>query len=191
MVRAIHLRVLPETRGECQGGARPCPMVSCRHHLLLDVASDGRLRMTQDFDEADGSSIVEALSSMADTCALDVADKGGAHAEDVASILGVDPIEIEAVQAEAIGKLSEEWSSWDVPSDHPDDPYLRYTAMGADELAEVTAQLRSRLPSRMRKATPPCRHWNAIPLAERRLGCPRCHLTILADSRRSKRFKGG
>ena len=27
----------PQTRSDCQGGPRPCPFVSCRHHLYLDV----------------------------------------------------------------------------------------------------------------------------------------------------------
>lgn len=31
----------PQTRGECEGGTRPCPFVGCRHNLFLDV-SDGR-----------------------------------------------------------------------------------------------------------------------------------------------------
>ena len=29
----------PLTRAECKDGPRPCPWVSCRHHLLLEVAS--------------------------------------------------------------------------------------------------------------------------------------------------------
>jgi hypothetical protein len=29
----------PRTRGDCQLEARPCPWVSCRHHLLLEIAT--------------------------------------------------------------------------------------------------------------------------------------------------------
>ncbi len=33
--------VRPKTRGECASGPRPCPWVSCRHHLYLDVDKNG------------------------------------------------------------------------------------------------------------------------------------------------------
>src|SRR5690242_21960938 len=29
----------PNTRSECVEGIRPCPFVSCKHHLFLDVSS--------------------------------------------------------------------------------------------------------------------------------------------------------
>jgi len=29
----------PEARADCVGGARPCPYVSCKHHLYLDVSA--------------------------------------------------------------------------------------------------------------------------------------------------------
>ena len=28
----------PKTRGECQGGQRPCPWVACRHNLLIEIS---------------------------------------------------------------------------------------------------------------------------------------------------------
>lgn len=31
----------PRTRGDCKDGPRPCPWVSCRHHLLLEIAKHG------------------------------------------------------------------------------------------------------------------------------------------------------
>lgn len=61
----------PTTRGDCLPGgrncARPCPWVSCNHHLYLDV------------DESTGSLKVNFPDlepwELADTCALDVADR--------------------------------------------------------------------------------------------------------------------
>lgn len=32
----------PRTRGDCQGEARPCPWVGCRHHNLLDVGTGSK-----------------------------------------------------------------------------------------------------------------------------------------------------
>ena len=31
----------PVTRGDCRGGIRPCPWVSCRHNLLLELGKNG------------------------------------------------------------------------------------------------------------------------------------------------------
>lgn len=48
---AVRLPVLeptvtrPKTVGECRGGIRPCPWVSCRFNLLLDVDANGSLTL--------------------------------------------------------------------------------------------------------------------------------------------------
>jgi hypothetical protein len=82
----------PTTRGECIGGQRPCPWVSCRHHLLVDVKPNGTLILNhpgKDVDELEGS------------CALDVADRGGASLEKVGNLLGVVLERIRQLEAEA------------------------------------------------------------------------------------------
>lgn len=135
MVKAapVHLRVLPETRGECRGGVRPCPLVSCRYHLLLNVTSDGRMYSQQDFDEDDAVSISEAVRALEETCALDVADRqsesreGGLALplEEVARLLGIaSKAKAHAVEQEALAKLAVL-----VADDHPDDPYFRVMAV--------------------------------------------------------------
>lgn len=57
----------PLTRGDCLHGPRPCPWVSCKHHLYLDVDHEGRLRVntsvTGPWDLGERTS-----------CALDVID---------------------------------------------------------------------------------------------------------------------
>lgn len=68
----------PTRRSECVGGMRPCPFVSCRHHLALDVTEAGSMRLT-----------AELLEDMADTCALDVADRGPNGYSVIARALGV------------------------------------------------------------------------------------------------------
>jgi hypothetical protein len=94
----------PITRGDCLQEARPCPWVSCRHHLLLEVAASkgGRdvrptsLRLNrppsgqgqatgrrsglassaaQGLVEQWIDDAVEQLAGMRHTCALDVADE--------------------------------------------------------------------------------------------------------------------
>ena len=59
----------PLTRGDCVDAPRPCPWVSCRHHLYLDVHPlTGHL--TLNFPDLDPDEIPE-------TCSLDVADYEG------------------------------------------------------------------------------------------------------------------
>jgi hypothetical protein len=64
----------PRTRGECARGVRPCPWVSCRHHLALDVYPSGRVR---------------EYAGTGETCSLDVADRGGVTLEEVGEMLGI------------------------------------------------------------------------------------------------------
>jgi hypothetical protein len=58
----------PRTRGECAAGPRPCPWVSCRHHLYADVRPNGSLKLNRPDVAAD------ELERLPATCALDVAD---------------------------------------------------------------------------------------------------------------------
>ena len=57
----------PQTRADCKGGQRPCPWVSCRHHLALEITPDG-VRLMLPEDPAEWANLP--------TCALDVADAG-------------------------------------------------------------------------------------------------------------------
>lgn len=57
----------PLTRGDCLEGPRPCPWVSCRHHLFLDVKEGGLVRFNFPNQE---------VEDLKETCSLDVADQG-------------------------------------------------------------------------------------------------------------------
>lgn len=71
----------PGTRGECVGAPRPCPWVSCRHHLYLDVNPEtGSLKLNFPHLE---------VWDLRETCSLDVADRGGATLEEVGDILNL------------------------------------------------------------------------------------------------------
>jgi sigma-70-like protein len=85
----------PKTRGDCVDGPRPCPWVSCRYHLLLDVSPDtGRIKLhlakkTMDNTEHDIDIAVGLLEVMQFTCALDAADdRGGMNLVEVAAEFG-------------------------------------------------------------------------------------------------------
>lgn len=73
----------PKTRADCVDGPRPCPFVSCQHHLYLDVnPTSGAIKVN--FPRLD-------VWEMDETCALDVADKhaGGAPLPVVAAAMGL------------------------------------------------------------------------------------------------------
>lgn len=125
MVRAAGLRVLPRTRGECKDEPRPCPYVTCRHHLLLDIARDGRLYVTRDMDEADEDSVGDALEQMPQTCALDVADRGGMFEEDVAGLLNLTRTHIADIETAAKRKIRRDGHELD-DREHPEDSYIRH-----------------------------------------------------------------
>jgi len=56
----------PKTRGECRDADRPCPWVSCRHHLYLEITHTGRISLN--FPKLEPDELVE-------TCSLDVAER--------------------------------------------------------------------------------------------------------------------
>lgn len=86
----------PLTRAECQDGPRPCPFVSCRHHLYLDVTDTGSLKLNfygRDVDE------------IPETCALDVADRGEHTLLEVGDLLGITRERLRQIQDAALRKV--------------------------------------------------------------------------------------
>ncbi len=87
----------PKTRSQCIDGPRPCPYVSCSHHLFLDISSKtGAIKMN--FPDLD-------LWEMGESCALDVADRGGTTLEDVGAIMNLTRERIRQVEVRALAKL--------------------------------------------------------------------------------------
>ena len=87
---------MPATRGECVDGPRPCPWQRCRYHLALEVTANGSLVHNHPGVE---------LDELAETCALDVADAGGATLERVGELLGVVRERIRQIEALAYQRL--------------------------------------------------------------------------------------
>lgn len=87
----------PRTRGDCAGGSRPCPWISCRHHLYLDVDSQtGAVKLN--FPDAD-------LSDLRETCSLDVADRGGVTLDVIGQLLNVTHEAARLTEVRALLKL--------------------------------------------------------------------------------------
>jgi len=88
----------PVTRLDCQGAARPCPFVSCQHHLYLDVsARTGAIKLN--FPDLE-------VWEMTETCALDVADRGGTTLEEVGAIMNLTRERIRQVEVKGLAKLA-------------------------------------------------------------------------------------
>lgn len=87
-----HLR--PRSRGECENGIRPCPFVSCAHHLYLDVnPKTGSIKLN--FPDLE-------IWELKDSCVLDVADRGGATLEDTGEALNVTRERVRQIEAKAL-----------------------------------------------------------------------------------------
>ncbi len=89
----LDARERPKTRGDCKGSERPCPFVSCRQHLALDISEDGSIK--QNFPHLE-------IDEMIDTCALDVADRGGMILKDVAQRINVTRERLRQIEHRAL-----------------------------------------------------------------------------------------
>jgi hypothetical protein len=89
----------PGTRDACLGMHRPCPFVSCSHHLYLDVNPEtGAIKLNFPHLE---------VWEMAETCSLDVADRGGITLEEVGAILNLTRERIRQVEVRGLSKIKE------------------------------------------------------------------------------------
>jgi hypothetical protein len=88
----------PEARADCAAGARPCPFVSCKHHLYLDVsARTGAIKLN--FPDLE-------VWEMTETCALDIADRGGTTLEEVGAIMNLTRERIRQVEVKGLAKMA-------------------------------------------------------------------------------------
>jgi len=89
--------VRPKLREDCAQAERPCPFVSCKHHLYLDVsARTGAIKLN--FPDLE-------VWEMTETCALDVADRGGTTLEEVGAIMNLTRERIRQVEVKGLAKL--------------------------------------------------------------------------------------
>lgn len=92
----------PRTRGDCLRVPRPCPWVSCRWNLYLDVSpTTGSVKIN--FPEREPHEIDPRCS-----CALDVADRGGVRLEDIALALNMTRERARQIEERALGALDRE-----------------------------------------------------------------------------------
>ena len=89
--------VKPTTREECAQGQRPCPFVSCKHHLYLDASGrTGAIKLN--FPDLE-------VWEMTESCALDVADRAGTTLEEVGAIMNLTRERVRQVEVQGLAKL--------------------------------------------------------------------------------------
>jgi hypothetical protein len=96
VIREIEAR-RPRSRADCVHGPRPCMFISCKHHLYLDVnPATGSIKLN--FPDME-------VWELPETCALDVADRGGITLEEVGSIMNLTRERIRQVETRGLLKL--------------------------------------------------------------------------------------
>lgn len=99
LIREVELH-RPQTRADCSDTPRPCLFVSCKHNLYLDVNPEtGSVKLN--FPDKE-------IWELSETCALDVADKGGITLEEVGVIMNLTRERIRQVEARGLLRLREE-----------------------------------------------------------------------------------
>jgi hypothetical protein len=92
----------PATRAECLQGEnaeRPCPFVSCKHHLYLDVSPrSGAIKLNFPHLE---------VWDLPETCSLDVADRGGVTLEDAGVLMNLTRERVRQLETKGLEKIRE------------------------------------------------------------------------------------
>lgn len=97
----------PQTRVECAEGDRPCPYVSCRHHLYLDVSPrTGAIKLN--FPDLE-------IGDMPETCVLDIAEHGGATLEEVGAFMNLTRERARQIETSALHQLRKKLDELQLP----------------------------------------------------------------------------
>ena len=103
----------PKTRGDCLQGPRPCPWISCRYNLFLDVSSNGGLKFVHG-EDSDPSEV------QSESCALDVAAAGPHNREVIAELLHVTFERVRQIEVRGQDKMAKYLAERDVIPDNAD-----------------------------------------------------------------------
>ena len=94
----------PEDREDCRFGGRPCLYVACRFHLYLDVnPRTGSIKFNFPGQE---------VHELEETCALDVAERGGITLEEVGGLMNLTR---ERVRRSRLRRSAASKASWISP----------------------------------------------------------------------------
>ena len=86
----------PHVRGDCPTN-RPCPWISCRHHLYLDIDRRGDIFIRYPHLE---------WSELRETCSLDVADRGPQTLEYIGRLLNLTRERVRQIEHLAMSHIA-------------------------------------------------------------------------------------
>lgn len=86
----------PRTRAECADQPRPCPWVSCEHHLYGSIDKRGHYVIAQPWLEP---------HELEHSCAIDVAENEEINQEEAALICGMHRSDLARLEARVARKL--------------------------------------------------------------------------------------
>lgn len=87
----------PKIRFDCYRSIRPCPYVSCKYNLYLDIQlKTGAIKYNFPDIEPD---------QMEFSCVLDIADQGGNKLESVGVVMNLTRERVRQIEAKALKKL--------------------------------------------------------------------------------------
>jgi hypothetical protein len=89
----------PRLRADCEDMERPCPFVSCKYHLYLDVDPD---RGSIKINHPDRGPL-----ELVETCALDVAARGGTELERVGELVNITRERVRQIELVAVEHFSD------------------------------------------------------------------------------------
>lgn len=143
----------PRTRLECSQEARPCPWIGCRFHLAIEVTeAERRPTMVSNATTTRGGrrvglsssagladvtvwsdDVLEALSSLEHTCALDVAEGGASGATRVGALFGMSRQAAMGNIVTALAKLTRELEARGVDAKRAVRAWIDEARHGRDE----------------------------------------------------------
>lgn len=88
----------PKTRADCARVQRPCPYVTCRFNLFLEVCTNGSLRLPH-------GETADAVLAQNRSCALDLAEDGPRTLDDVGRAQSLNRERVRQIEAIAIKKV--------------------------------------------------------------------------------------
>jgi hypothetical protein len=86
----------PKKRSDCASVPRPCPFISCKYHLYLDVTEIGTIRFNYPDTE---------IEDLRVSCTLDVVESGEKVLEAVGEIFGITRERIRQIESKALDRL--------------------------------------------------------------------------------------
>lgn len=99
---------LPIARGDCIDGPRPCPFVSCKYHLFLDVNRNGSI--TYNFPDLEPDQLEHS-------CALDVADRRGETLENIGALMNLTRERVRQIEVDALSTIGPHLATFIDPSE--------------------------------------------------------------------------